>query len=65
MIKTECTNNYWALTEKKTKKIIEEPWKDLEDENLCVKHDMADELERIGLPARAVSRLLNINNYRR
>jgi hypothetical protein len=42
-----------------------DPRKHPEDANLSVKLDMADELQKMGLPATAISRLLNINDERR
>jgi hypothetical protein len=49
----------------RNKEIIREPLKNLEDANLSVKLDMAEELQKMGLTATAISRLLNIKDDRR
>jgi hypothetical protein len=63
----EYAENYLGSGEKKAIKFIHEPEprKNLEDANLSVKCDMAEELHKMGLPATAISRLLNINEHRR
>jgi len=48
----------------RNREIIQEPRKQLEDANLSVKLDMAEELQKMGLPATAISRLLNIKDRR-
>lgn len=48
----------------RNREIIQGSRKHLEDANLSVKLDMAEELQKMGLPATAISRLLNINDRR-
>jgi hypothetical protein len=64
MMKMECTKEYPALKEKTARAIIEELRRDLENENETVKIAMANELQKIGLTAKAISKLLNITNHR-
>ncbi|MCF8090653.1 MAG: hypothetical protein K9L23_21660 [Desulfotignum sp.] len=67
MNKMEYAENYLDSGEKKAIKIIHEPEprKNIEDANLSVKCAMAKELQKMGMPATAISRLLNIKEHRR
>jgi hypothetical protein len=60
-------NNKFSLTSFncKAQEFLAKPRKDLENENETVKSAMADELQKMGLTAKAISRLLNITDHRR
>jgi hypothetical protein len=57
--------SYQKQRENRNREIINRPRYHLENDNLSVKSAMADELRKMGLTAKAISKLLNITDHRR